>query len=332
MRWAAATCALSAFTLASASGLGPAGEFNAFIFGNASAANGETEGAVAVGGNFVTTGAHVTLAHNYPATLGSQSGIGLYVGGNRVAQGGSLNNGGNGFVGGNFVTSNPYNLNGTGTLRAGGSVVGTVQIGPALGGQLNVVDPTVFTQQKAYSLTQSAYIRSLTATNMDSLIGDPNNLNIDVSSLPSLPGFPTVKLLRTQATSQSAFQNLQVAFNNMGSNTVIVDVVGANVNWKWKMNSSNFNRLLWNFQDATDLLIANDQFRGSILAPSAKVIQERNIEGNLIANEWELRNGVEMHFGNQFQFDGVAPVPEPATMALGGLALAAAIRRRRRSK
>lgn len=328
-------------SVASATDLGLLRGFNVVTLGdqngnngNGSASGGETEGAVAIRGNFSTTNAHNTNIHNNGTTFGGFTNVGMYVGGNVQVNGGQMNNGAKGLVRGNFSNSGgPYNLNGGGQLRTGGTISGTVQAGTTFQNQnQNPVNVADFTTQRAHSIMQTNHLALVTATNLDALIVDQNNLNINVANLPSLAGFSNVKVLRTNASSQAAYQNLQVNFNNQGSNTVIIDVVGAgSLNWRWKMNSSAFNKVLWNFSGLSSLTVAGDQFRGSILAPNAHVIQERNIEGNLIARSWELRNSVEMHFGSQFQFNGTAPVPEPGTMAALGLGVAALLRRRRKA-
>lgn len=297
-------------TIASANGLGPyAGGFNMFVFGNATTAGGHTDGAVAVGGNW--TGSHDSMQHNHLINVGPASNVGMYVRGSANLNG-SVNNAANAYIGGSH----------TGTLNMNG--------GTKFTSSPNVL-PTVFSQQLAYSTNQSNAIAALGgATNMASLIGDPNNANINVASLASVAGMPNTKLIRMNASLLAAFPNLQLNFNNMGTNTVIVDVVGGGlIDWKWKMNATAFNRLLWNFNSASTLRIGQDQFRGSILAPMVHLDQERNIEGNIIVGSWNLDGSVENHFGNQFKFNGEAPVPEPATLAALGFGVAAMLRKRR---
>lgn len=312
MRKVALALALSSLSLAvHAADLGIANSFNVFVFGNASTQGGHTDGAIGVGGSW--TGSHDLNQHSLPATVGALTNIGGYVGGSMNFTGGSVNGAANLYIGGGF--SGSINMNG-----------GTRFSNSAL------VDPAVFTTQKTYSQGQANAIRGLTATNIAGLIGDPNNLNINVANLPAVQDCPNLKVLRMDGSLNQTFQNLQVNFLNQGADTVIIDVVGSSVDWRWKMNSSAFNHVLWSFADASTLRIANDSFRGSILAPNAHLTQERNIEGNVIANQWTLNNSVEAHFGSQFKFDGCAPVPEPGTMvalATGGLALLA--RRRRKA-
>ena len=190
-----ALLAFSSFALVGFSyaqtGLGTAQSFNVFVFGNGSASGGDTEGAVAVGGSFTTFNAHATLNHNYPATVGATSGIGLYVGGSMSVNGGQLNQGGLGLIGGSFTASNIYNLNAGAKLRVGGSVSGTVQPNANVTANVapNPVDLSVFSAQQAWSNTQTAFLHGLSAYDLDAAIVDQNNHSINVGAIPDAPGY-----------------------------------------------------------------------------------------------------------------------------------------------
>ena len=174
---------------AHATDLGLANSYNGFIFGNAAwSGGGESEGPMAVGGNFTHNGAHNTDVHgiNGP-TIGAKTNATLLVGGNMTVQGGQLN-WGNGYVGGAFSTTQPYNLNNGSTLTVGGAISGTVQGGTS--SQNNGGGPRPGDDlhgQKAYSLTQSNYIAGLT-TNVTTIIAanitDQNQFNLNVAAPP----------------------------------------------------------------------------------------------------------------------------------------------------
>ncbi|RYG40642.1 choice-of-anchor A family protein [bacterium] len=89
--------------------------------------------------------------------------------------------------------------------------------------------------------------------------------------------------------------------------------------------------MLWNFQQISTLTIGQRDFNGSILAPGASVIVDGgNVNGHVIANSLLVNNGKELHMGSGITFNGVTPVPEPASLAALAVGAAALLRRRRR--
>lgn len=288
--------------------LGVAKDFNAFIFGNANTQGGHSAGAIAVGGNWA---GHYEVKQNafpqvpYP-TIPGTSNLGLYVGGNVASSGGDFK----------VLQGNSY---------IGGNVTGTFQM---LNGfqQFAGTNPSVFTSQQAYSLGQSVVIAALSGVQLNT--SDPNNINVDLSA-NVLNG--NRKVYWVNSSNLTGLKTLN--FNNGTANdTVMINVFGnSTINWGWSINYSFKNKVLFNFVDTTTLNISDRDFSSSILAPKATVNQHRNIEGNLIAANWNNFGSQELHFGNQFMFDGNAPVPEPATLAVFGVGAIALIRRRRKS-
>lgn len=296
-------CVAVAASYASASDLGVAKTFNAFIFGNASTQGGHADGAIAVGGSW--TSQYDFLQSNLPGTIGSLNKIGGYVGGSMSFTGGSVNNSGNLYVGGAF--SGSLNMNG-GTRFANSPLV----------------DPTVFTSQQAYSLAQSAAVAGMAS---QTITADPNVINIDLNSY----GIPANGNQKVYTIAGSAL-NANTVFNitgGDGNETVIINVTGTSVTSHYNgVNYARKNRLIWNFADATQINVTN-AFYGSILAPKATINQSSNIEGNLIAANWNDFGSPELHFGLGKTFDGTLPVPEPVSMATMGLGLFGLIARRR---
>lgn len=75
---AAAIACLGAYSLpASADGLGAASSFNVWVLGNAITSGGESEGAVAVGGNWDVQNSWNSVIHNVPGVVPGDNHIGL---------------------------------------------------------------------------------------------------------------------------------------------------------------------------------------------------------------------------------------------------------------
>ncbi len=320
----ASAALLSSLSLAQS--LGTANDFNAFVFGDATLNGGHADGAVAVGGQITGSG-YDFLQKNEPATIAIFNKIGLYANGSAVfTNGGSVNNNGTAHLAGSFSSNNPFNMNG-GTMYAGGTI-SNVNGSKAAGS--NTVDSSIFGNQVAYSLAQTAAIRGLTGT---AITGGgpawPNVLDIDLSAIAA--DSDNRKVLRMDASLINGAPNAVLNLKNQGSETVLIDVTGAGaLNWSWTTNAGNASKLLFNFKDLSSVTL-NRSFLGSMLAPSATVTQQTgNIDGTLIAQNWINYNSNELHRG-QYAFAGSAPVPEPAGLLLIGGALGALIIRRRKA-
>ncbi|QYK54666.1 MAG: choice-of-anchor A family protein [Fimbriimonadaceae bacterium] len=306
-KFAASLCAFALVASAHAVNLGVANDFNAFIFGNAIAQSGDSDGAVAVGGNWTTVNSYVFNAHSTTPnpTIGSAINLGLYLGGN--LNGGAnngatqINSGRNAYVAG--TVSNPAPLmNGDGTMFAGSAAV----------------QASTFTNQFAYSSLQSSTLSGLAAGSVN--ISNPNNYSIQITNTGGL------NVYNINGSLLSGGKTLDVVGGN-GLETIIFNVTGTSVNWGTEYHG-NKNRTLWNFYQATTLNVTDRQLQGSVLAVGAAVNQGQNIEGTLIASSLNITNGAELH---SFTFEGNAPVPEPATMIGLGIGALALARRKKRN-
>lgn len=309
--------ALCVASFSSAYDLGLANQFNAFIFNNANTAGGHSDGAVAVRNDWTGSG-YDALQHHNPATVGGDNKVGMYVGGNvNFTNGGSINNSGNGRVNGNFTTQNPFNMNG-GSMFIGGTKTGPINGSWSTGG--TPVDTNVFVLQQSYSQAQSAAIMGLGGEVINT--SNPNNWSINAANQAG-----SKKVYQISASSLNNLRTLDIT-GLTANDTVMINVTGGNVDGfgiTVNTNTGVYNKILWNYAGGS-FDVKDRALHGSLLAPNATVFQRQNIDGTLVANNWNNFNNQELHYG---QFTGNA-VPEPATMAALGLGVAALLRRRKR--
>lgn len=293
----------ASFSLSQAANLGAANDFNAVIFGNMTVNGGDSEGAIAVGGNWVTNNTYVVNSHSTTPnpSIGGATNLGLYVGG-------SMNAG-----------SNPGStqVNSARNAYIGGAVSGTPGMnGGILFSNSGLVSPTFFANQLAYSTAQSSTLAGLGGMSVNT--SNPNNYSISIVNTGGLNVF------QIDGSLLSGGKTLDVV-GGTGAETIVFNVTGANVNWGTSYNGDK-SKTLWNFSQASVLTVQDRALQGSVLATGAAVSMSQNIEGTLIANSLNSFNGAELH---SFTFTG-DPVPEPMTMlGLGAMALVAARRRKK---
>jgi choice-of-anchor A domain-containing protein len=327
---------------AHAQSLGIAANFNAFVLGNAYTSGGESDGSVAVGGNWTGIGGGIgqygVSNHNVVApTIGSATNIGIYVGGN-LSLNGSVNNSRNVYFGGTR----------TGTLNNAGGFSNTA-IASNITGQAKLLDGI----DNSISLLGASQGNSIVANNDQNnpfkilnhggnqVSIQNQNINVDLNSnnlTSTMVGNEKVFVFNIDASVLSN-SNALIDWKNVGSNdTVLVNVTGTNgfdatnnlnyVNWGWKIQTdSNYNHVLYSFGKAPEVTDRTDSFNGSILAPYSTFVQagSHNVQGNLIADTF-ISPGGELHFDSGMPYAGYVPqaVPEPMTMislALGAISL-----------
>ncbi len=311
---------------AHAQSLGVAGNFNDFIFGNATQSNVDAEGLYAVGGNANFTNMSVDTAN-----VGGYSGYGMITGGNYTNSYATINGGV--FAGGSVSAVDPSV---TGNVAANGSIAfsgyGTVNGHASYGTTYSNLNTTVmggatqsvlnsplnFTSVESYLTNLSSSLAALSAngatskTSLTSLTLTGTNSTLDVFSVT------TAQL--------SGSTNLQISAP--AGATVLVNVIGAtgSLHGGLSLSGVTANDVLYNFSNATSLTMSGIGVLGTILAPNADLnFSSGNVDGEIIAGS--LEGSVESH---NYHFDGDLPSgsPEPFTLAMPAVLLGVWARKR----
>ena len=260
-------------TIAGASALGTAGEFNTFIFGDY-ACTSDAEGRVAVGGDMVVS------SYSVAYKLADQSGQDMLIVGGDLEFAGRVYYG-NIVVGGSATYGNEDPAEGTATDG----------IDPL---------PVDFAAEEAYLKALSQELAELTPTgtavslwNGLKITGDGSSalqvFNIDGSELDSLTWLHNLEDIPGDAT---------LLFNISGESS---GMTGG-----WQQLTSYHDRVLYNFYEATTLSLQNISVEGSILAPYAHVDNPQGvIYGTVVAASWD---GLMQQ--NHVPFEGEG-LPEP---------------------
>ncbi len=309
--------------------LGPAGDFNLFLFGNNTQYNSDVEGRLAVGGDvdFTTKGTSFTVA-----SKGSNSDTNLIVGGSFKNQYNKLTGGM--LVNGNVDWNGPtitgaVNVNGFGNKatgyanfgNSGGSIGGPLNVygtytRPQFGFPQNAANPSVtplpfsFSEVQSYLKSQSAYLASLVPNGTTKIEFQQVHLTATGPS-NSLYTFNVLGSDLTAAAGHGLF------ISAPAGSTVVVNVNGSANDFRTmgiSLTGIDRQHVLYNFSQSTSLFIDQISIEGSILAPYASVnFNGGQLNGTLIANNLTGSGESHLHL-----FQGVLPVPEPSTLALGG--------------
>lgn len=302
--------------------LGPAGDFNVFVFGDNTQHDSDVEGRLAVGGNidFTKNGSGFTVASKSSTNTDN-----LIVGGNykntwHSLQGGALVNGNVDWMG--PTLNGRLNVNGNANFgNLGGTVVGPINVVgtytapnyfPPNANPPSVTSlPFDFAAVESYLLAQSNSLANLAPNGTTSInfgqitlnaAGPPSSLYVfDVSGADLAVG--------------NAF-----TVNAPAGSTVVVNIDGSSTSFKnmgITLNGVDRQHVLYNFHEANSLSVTSIGIQGTILAPKADVnFTNGAIDGTLIAKN--LTGNGESHL---YLFQGSLPVvPEPATWILATLA------------
>lgn len=274
--------------------LSEAQDYNMLVWGNATLLNSDTEGRVAVGGN--ATFNSYSIGTHVPA--GNPSGGNLVVGGNLTAGHGQVYNGSI-YVGGTY--SGPgYALN-----SAAGSVTSAGLGAAGLPFDFASAQSALTTKSQTYGSADANGIVLFQWSTL-TLTGTDDSLNI----------FNITAAMLNSASS--------LVLNVAAGSHVLINVSGAAVDFcNMGLSGITSTNTLFNFYEASTLLMSGIGIEGSILAPLADVtFISGQMNGQLIAKSFAgAQWGVgELHF-HSFN-DQPEPPPSVPDTASTGLLLA----------
>ena len=249
-----------------------AGSYNLITWSDATLQNSDIQGTVAVGGNATFS----SYSIGGSANNASPTDPSFVVNGNLTAGNGQVYNGSI-YVGGNY--SGPgYNLN-----TAPGSVTQT--------GMGSAVPFNFAVAQSALTASSATY--GATAATGSSLLQ---------SSTLTLTGLdPTLNIFNITAAQLMSASTLQI--NVASGSHVLVNVSGNSATFANMgiLGTASATNTLFNFYQATTLLLSGIGVEGSILAPLANVnFTSGQMNGQLIANSFTGPGELHNHpFGNQ---------------------------------
>lgn len=276
--------AVPALAQAAPVNLGVAGNFNVFALGNFTSMYSDTEGAVAVQGNATLTGYSVNL--NNQAGYAGQS---LVVGGNLSFNSGSIQHG-NAYAGG---TASMSHLGFGGTLQTGGAA------------------PFSFAAAARQLGTLSRDLSSVAASG-----------RVDMNSWGGVEfrgdGSADTQVFEIDGVDLLSRNNISL-LNLRHGQTLIFNIYGEQAGFR-NVGLDGFRdyNVLFNFVDATELVLKNVGVYGSILAPNASVIGgwDGQINGNVVVKDWN--SNIQINNNHLFATAEVAlpqaqPTPAPST-------------------
>lgn len=265
--------------IATASTLGVAGSYNAFVFDTFRGVNSDSEGRLAAGGSATLTNYTVHSNQNPRVT-----GTSLVVGGALSYYGGQIQNGSEAYVGGARVGTGGF-------MKVNDTPIGTIHSNVGANGL-----PVNFSAAESYYTSLSATLQSSASSgNMTVLsTNSVSSSNWMTSALNSLSSGGTV-VVNVSGTD--------VDWSNWGESSL----------------SQYADKLLFNFYEAQNLELYSIGLYGSILAPGAAVKGYwGQMNGTLIANSFTGHEGSTLEF-HDVTFTGDIPqTPIPGSLFLLG--------------
>lgn len=277
-------------------------DFNLVVVGGLDSQS-EVEGRALIGGSLSGSASNYGIALT-PVSSYVNTDV-LIVGGSLNAQNINMNAGSLRYAGANNTQS--VGLNGGGSLIQDSSVA---NIGAA-----------AFTELSG----NVAYFNGLAANSIASIpSGQPGPLMFNCA--PDSNGVAVFNVIGSQVFSNNFVQSININFN--GATSVVINVAGSTVNFSEGNFTGNFtsmfarSNVLWNMGQATDINMNGKQFNGALLAPSAHLFTQGVMEGSVFVGSF-LQRG-EVHIPG---YAGI--IPAPSVLALAGMSMVVAGRRRR---
>ncbi len=278
---------------------GLAHNFNALVFGNVTAENGDVDGTFAIGGN---------------ATINGGYAVGYVVKGHPIPQvtGGSVDR----FIIAGDLADGNFGVNGN--IVVGGTRSGPVRE-PTNGNSLRSVNPVTFDASGNVpddgSGTTFADLRAefITRSSLLAALADRGVVEKDLS-LPyraDLVGNDADLNVFNVSAAEWSRTGSSINLTAPAGSTVLINVTGGPVdiaNTGMHLTGVDLEHVLFNYVDATELRTTNFAHLGSVLAPLANGdFNAGSIDGRaIIGGNFRSINGFEVH---NFHFLGSVPLP-----------------------
>lgn len=283
-----------------------------------------TEGPVRIGGNLYVNG-YFNIQPRPGTTVGSGN-VGLMVGGTVLNAGFKsvqVNSGANALVGGT-VADDRFQMN---------------------GGVLTDESPLAQGIGSADAALLQGYSQGLHALSTNGqFIQTSNSATFKVMSLDA-HGNAVFDIDGPALFGNSSVANFDIDLNGktfLEGSSIVINVSGKDINFAGPKNfngvfgtAQNAN-VIWNFYEAETINLNGSPFKGSVMAPKATLLNTGTIDGSVFVaglgsklNPFNGQNS-EIHPPNgSFLYKGYIPtttaVPEPSSLAMAGLALAAGV-------
>ena len=326
-------------------------QFNVVTFGDYTA-NNETEGRVAVGGNF--SGGDHNICFNGcsgdTAPIGGVTYGALNVWGNVSGGANSGSSGADFYIQGNNAGGSTLQMQGDGGVNIAGTNNGTISSPRFIntgassagntsnlnGAPVNTSQPTTTTFPFATTIPFRSALNDLAssialdaaATTPQTLGANGNNTLVTATAASGNYNGKRYGFVTTTMADLASQQNFQ-GINTNGLDAVFVVVTGTSTDGLPNMNS-NYNEMnvIWDFVDATTLNFAGSWY-GQILAPDATVSNPSGVlTGTVIANSIIQGGEIHQETGGYILPTGAlsglptttvsqnSPVVEPSTLAV----------------